>query len=159
MTVKDIDLFLKLKARAEHPATPAPEAATAHKQMLEMELEHPDIAAKALHVQTVLSGTDDFFPRASSEGTHAQAPVSKNPVLAFVDGVFRGAAQEFAGRVAEEVSGASRHEGLKAGQVVTRRLACGKGQVCIEVRANRKDMQRRPLRDQVLDRVEEMLRE
>ncbi len=158
MTVKDIDMYLKLKARADHPTTPAPEAANAQKQLMAMELEHPDIAAKALHVQTVLNGTDEFFPRvgASAPGTPA-AP--KNAVLAFVDGMVRGAASEFADRVAGEVSGAGRHEALRSGQVVTRRMSCGKGQVCIEIRANQRDMQRRQLRDQVMDRVEELLRE
>lgn len=163
MNLRDVDSYLKRKALAEHPSTPAAEAESARAQMRAMEVEQPDIALRAAAVEAALNreaGFDpnDFFPRGGANpGSKPAAPT--NPFTAFVDGVFKGAAREFADTVAGEVSGASRHEALKPEQVVTRRMACAKGQVCIEIRANKKDMKRRFLREQVMDRIEDLLTE
>jgi len=163
MTLRDIDHYLKLKARADHEATPAPERDVAKRQMEALEAEHPDISLRAAAVEAALNHTpsiEDFFPRsAPHRESPAGAKPTQNPFAAFVDGLFRGAANDFANTVAGEVTGAQRHDALRPEQVVTRRMSCGKGQVCIEVRANRKDMRRRALREQVMDRIEEMLQE
>lgn len=162
MTLRDVDSYLKRKALAEHPSTPAAEARSARDQMAAMEKEQPDITLRAAAVEAALHREVPGFDPNEFFGARAPAaapPPATNPVTAFIDGIFKGAAREFADTVAGEVSGASRHDALAPEQVVTRRMACAKGQVCIEVRANKKDMKRRFLREQVMDRIEDLLTE
>lgn len=54
--LRNVDLYLKVKARAEHPGTPEAEAANCRARMAEFEEEHPDIGLVAQRVDAAMRG-------------------------------------------------------------------------------------------------------
>jgi hypothetical protein len=148
MDLGDVDRYLKVRALADHPRTPAAEARVAKARAASMEADHFGIQEAALRVQRAMAG-DDPAP---------QAPPS--PARGWSD-LFRDVAQqtasEFADRFAGEVSGAGRFEPLARGECVFVDHDCGDGQVCLEVRVLARDLGRVRSRDRIIDGVEDEL--
>lgn len=155
MTLTDIDRFLKLCVKAEHPGTPKEEATSAAKMAAQMEVTHPGIRKKAQLVQQVVDAEGAEAPPPRNTG--AGNPNASEGWGAFVSGVLKQAVQASVNAVADDVTGTKRYDKLGKGEVVLTRRDCAEGQVCIEVRARSAEVIRSRSRAEILDSIEDAL--
>lgn len=158
MTLKDIVRYLDLKARAEGPGTPPAEAATCRQFMKDMEAKHEDIAMIAERVQAAERGEVPPFPfpfpfGGSTPRQPRTGPRKPRPMETIIDNVVG----RFVDNMTEELTGGGRQEPLEHGQIKLIRKACAEGQVCFELRMRRKDARTERIREQVLDRIHDIL--
>lgn len=156
MTLTDIDRFLKLCTKAEHPGTPKEEAASAAKMAAQMEVTHPGIRAKSALVQQVVDAEGAEAPPPRNTGAK-NGPAPATGWGAFVSSVLKQAVQESVNAVADDVTGTKRYDKLEKGEVVITRRDCAVGQVCVEVRARSAEVIRSRSRAEILDSVEDAL--
>lgn len=150
MDLRDVDLYIKVRAKATHAGTPAEEAAVAQRRMRELETSFPGIAARADWVTRVMTAEGNPFkaPPSGSGNTTAANPfgeIVERVLGPRIDRFAEGAVDVLAGKV----SGADRWTELKPGEVRISKHECPTEQVCIEVRVLRSDLLRRG--DVVLD--------
>jgi hypothetical protein len=141
-TIDDVSRYLKLRARAEHPTTPDAEVVSARKIMATMELKDPDLQPTAARVASALHGTPSQDVRSSADPWWAS--ILKEGVMLGVQSI--GSDPEAAARF-DPIAG--------RGQCVITVHDCGAGQVCVEFRANARDLAKRNRRDRMLDQLEE----
>mgnify|MGYP001588841302 CR=1 FL=1 len=141
VTIDAVARYLKLKARADHPATPPEERAIAEKLMASMEKDEPHVTAVADRVAAVLDG-----------GREGPVPWQQFVQDVLVHGIERSA-DSFAG----QVSGADRYADLGRGHCDFTEHACAEGQVCLEVRVRARDVVSKRYRDELFDRIEDEL--
>lgn len=158
MTLTDIDRFLKLCTKADHPGTPPEEAALSRKMAAQMEVTHPGIRAKAKLVQQVVDaeGAPEGASPTNTGARNAGVPPATN-WGSWAASILQQAVQQGVNAVVDDVSGAGRLAALKKGDVVLRPHPCAEDQVCLEIRARKADVNRSRTRAEILDSIEDAL--
>lgn len=147
MDLGDVDRYLKVRALADHAATPANEKRAAKARLASMETDHAGIREAAARVQ-----------RAMAAEATPQAPTTPAPGWGDrLRNVAQQTASEFADKFAGEISGAGRFEPLARGECVLTPHDCGDGQVCLEVRVLARGLGRVRSRARIIDGIEDEL--
>lgn len=158
MTLKDVARYIDLRTRAEHKGTPVPEADSARRMVADLEAEHPGIAIKAAAVERVMA-TDMPFGAAANAGARPRGDTPSGVLAAFMAGVLKGAAEQVADGVVNDLTGAKRQDPLHPREVAIRTLPCAPDQVCVEIRMRAVDLRRASVRGELLDAIEYELKQ
>ncbi len=151
MTLQDVATYGKVRARADHPATPPEEAHTARNVCARMEADHPGIREAWARAERAVKNE-----RAPGPGQPPRPGERKSPLWGVVENMLAGAASKIATDLEQEVQ--ERAAPLDKGDVSLKPRDCAPGQVCLEVRARVDDLRRASTREEFLDAIDRELR-
>lgn len=142
--------YLKLRERADHPGTAAPEAMNCRTRMQEMEADYSELLPTVSRIERALAGT--------AERPRFQRPPPAKGWKAAAMSVVQDLVEVGADRVADNMTGSHRFNALSRNECAIDRLPCAPEQVCIEVRVRQDDLRRPMFRQRLVDGIEAELR-